>query len=140
MFWFYCEFMSFILNVGGYVCLYKNLLMHVLIIIIKNHVRQCKIKTEQCWLIFCKVCFKVRLDFRLLTSVFNNISVVLRSLVLLMEETRVAGETTDLFYWVQGHQFYYPPAIAVRDIVIAAVRPSHFLVYAIIWVNMDEFE
>ena len=27
--------------------------------------------------------------------------------------------------------FYYPPAIALRDIVIAAVRPSHFLVYAI---------
>jgi len=39
---------------------------------------------------------------------------------------------------------YYPPTIAVRDIVIAAVclsiRPSHFLVYVITWVNMDGFE
>ena len=85
--------MSFILNVGGYVCLYKNLLMHVLIIIIKKSCEAMQNKD-----IFCKICFKVRLDFRLLTSVFNNISVVLRSLVLLMEETRVAGETTDLFY------------------------------------------
>ena len=35
---------------------------------------------------------------------------------------------------------YYPPAIAVGDIIIAAVRPSHFLVYAITSVNMDGFE
>jgi len=36
--------------------------------------------------------------------------------------------------------FFIPPAIAVRDIVIAAVHPSHFLVYAITLVNMDGFE
>jgi hypothetical protein len=34
----------------------------------------------------------------------------------------------------------YPPTIAVRDIVIVAVRPSHFLVYTITCVNMDGFE
>jgi hypothetical protein len=53
-----------------------------------------------------------------------------------------------LFHIWQLFCLYLSPAIAVRDIVIAvvcpsvclSVRPSHFLVYAITWVNMDRFE
>jgi hypothetical protein len=48
---------------------------------------------------------------------------------------------------VYSRQLYYPPAIAVRGYsnsgclsVRPSVSPSHFLVYAITWVNMDRFE
>jgi hypothetical protein len=48
-------------------------------------------------------------------------------------------ESNQLCNW-----YCYPSAKAVRDIAIAAVcpsvRPSHFLVYAITWVDMDGFE